>query len=628
MEVALPEIQTHRLVIAIDYGTTFTGIAFDTPLGNVVNHIEVVNVWGNRMQNHDKVPSVVSYSECSYKENPEDCEQQWGEDLSPNAVAMIHTKLQLDVNDNDAELDLILQALDGMRDLTFQYIKDSGGKPIFPRRTPEEIVEYYLKKLFVHLRNTVDRFSPAFVKTTPVDIVVTIPAEWSYRAKNSTFRALTRAGFNQKSFPELQDVILISEPEAAAIHTARHLVEKHGVDFLEEDDCFVLCDAGGGTVDVVSYKVTQVLPKLEMEPVTYATGDKCGSVFINLAFKQWLRELIGPENYQKLDESPVVQKITAHDAEGPHMREVMAEFDSWKRKFKKGYRDIKIEFSEDSPLANLDIPGKVFGAEFTIKSETMEGFFEPRVDSILDLILGQVGQLEDKRHEVKKVFLVGGFAQSEYLQQSIRESLTLRGLELYAPETSWTAVVRGAVTFGVEKEKNTITTMSACPRSYGIAQHVAFSDVESHVNDQIEDPITGSALAKDQLLWLIKKGDLILSSRPKDVTGHVTVQFAESGPRTGSIQIYAYDKENKGDLPKRLMSCENDLTKLYNLEYDMTRIPVEEFGCQRVNGLLIYTADLKLFMKLAPRTLMVKLMMGDKEISRKSIPDPILVSIK
>ncbi|KAH6663361.1 hypothetical protein B0J14DRAFT_609302 [Halenospora varia] len=625
MEVALREIQTRRLVIAIDYGTTYTGIAYATPLGSVVDRIEVVTVWGNRMRNQEKVPSVVSYSDCSRQKSPEDREQQWGEDLSPNAVAMIHTKLQLDVDDNDAELDLILQALDGMHDLTFQYIKDSGGTAIFPRRSPEEIVEYYLKKVFVHLRNTVDRFTPAFVKTSPVDIVATIPAEWSYRAKNSTFRALTRAGFSKKNFPELQDMILISEPEAAAIYTARYLTDKYGADFLEEDECFVLCDAGGGTVDVVSYRVTRVLPKLEIKSCTLATGDKCGSVFINLAFKQWLRELIGPVHYQELDESPIVQKITAHDTEGPHMREVMADFDAWKRKFKKGHRDIKMEFSEGSPLANLDIPGKVFGGEFTITCETMEGFFEPRIDSIVGLILGQFEELQDDRHQVKKIFLVGGFAQSPYLQESVRESLEARDLDFHAPETSWTAVVRGAVTFGVEKEKNKITTMTACPRSYGVALHLPFSDIESYATDQVEDPITGTALAKDQLFWLIKKGDLILSTRPKEASGSVTLQFEESSPRKGTIQIYAYDREN---FPKSLKSCEKDLTKLYNLEYDMTRIPVQEFGHQRVDGSLIYIADLKLSMRLAPRMLMVKLSLGRTEISAKNIPDPILDGIK
>lgn len=200
-ETFLPEVQERRLVIAIDYGTTYTGryarilaqhtrvpspanyptgVAYITPVGNSasLNDIKVVQVWGNRMRNQEKVPSVISYSL-----KTESLEQQWGEDLSPNAVAMIHTKLQLDVDDTEAELDLILQALDGMHDLDFQYIRASGGVPNFPRISPEDIVEDYLKKVFGHLRKTVDRFTPEFVRATPVDVVATVPAVGS-RTRN------------------------------------------------------------------------------------------------------------------------------------------------------------------------------------------------------------------------------------------------------------------------------------------------------------------------------------------------------------------------------------------------------------------------------------------------------------
>ena len=41
-----------------------------------------------------------------------------------------------------------------------------------------------------------------------------------------------RAGFNDQTFPQLQDMLLVTEPEAAAIYTARHLKEVYGVDFL------------------------------------------------------------------------------------------------------------------------------------------------------------------------------------------------------------------------------------------------------------------------------------------------------------------------------------------------------------------------------------------------------------
>ena len=39
---------------------------------------------------------------------------------------------------------------------------------------------------------------------------------------NSTYRALIKAGFSQSSFPKLQDVMFITEPEAATVYTVRH----------------------------------------------------------------------------------------------------------------------------------------------------------------------------------------------------------------------------------------------------------------------------------------------------------------------------------------------------------------------------------------------------------------------
>ena len=47
------------------------------------------------------------------------------------------------------------------------------------------------------------------------------------------FRALTRAGFTAKIFPQLEEMLLISEPEAAAVYTARFLREKDGIDFIK-----------------------------------------------------------------------------------------------------------------------------------------------------------------------------------------------------------------------------------------------------------------------------------------------------------------------------------------------------------------------------------------------------------
>ena len=62
------------------------------------------------------------------------------------------------------------------------------------------------------------------------------------------------------------------------------------------------------------------------------------------------------------------------------------------------------------------------------------------------------------------------------------------------------------------------------------------------------------AMAKEQLMWLIKKGDLILSDQPKVVRRWFTMNFPENGPRRGTIPIYAYDDD---DIPKRLGNSKN-----------------------------------------------------------------------
>jgi hypothetical protein len=126
------------------------------------------------MGNLDKVPSVISYSPSSGAQ-----ERQWGASLSPEAVAMVHTKLQLEVHNTLEELDLILQALDGMGDLDFQHVQKAGGLPSYTWKGPEMIVEDYLTKVF-------DAFLPAIEEMAGLteevraqmltDIVVTIPA--------------------------------------------------------------------------------------------------------------------------------------------------------------------------------------------------------------------------------------------------------------------------------------------------------------------------------------------------------------------------------------------------------------------------------------------------------------------
>lgn len=123
------------------------------------------------MGNHDKIPSVYSYSPASPAG-----EQQWGASLSPDAITMMNTKLELDVQDNKLdELELILELLHGTKNLGFEHVKASRGYPAYTWKAPEEIVTDYLTQVFQCLDQAVPNFSSTLRAQIPVDIVITVP---------------------------------------------------------------------------------------------------------------------------------------------------------------------------------------------------------------------------------------------------------------------------------------------------------------------------------------------------------------------------------------------------------------------------------------------------------------------
>jgi hypothetical protein len=108
--------------------TELEGIAWATPDTDRadIDDISVVTKWNSpKMDNDVKIPSVISYSAPGV-----DDEQQFGYDISPNAITMVNTKLELEPQDERVdELNLILQVLEGMRNLNFDHVKSIRSFP-------------------------------------------------------------------------------------------------------------------------------------------------------------------------------------------------------------------------------------------------------------------------------------------------------------------------------------------------------------------------------------------------------------------------------------------------------------------------------------------------------------------
>lgn len=117
-------------------------------------------------------------------------------------------------------------------------------------------------------------------------------------------------------------------------------------------------------------------------------------------------------------------------------------------------------------------------------------------------------------------------------------------MEIHRPKTSWTAVVQGAVICGVEKAttKN-LVLVTPCLHSYGIRAATHWSDAENNPRDQVVNAYTGSTMAEGQMIWLLNKGDAILSTKPMTAGQELDVVLTADGDRTGQITVYRYSED-------------------------------------------------------------------------------------
>ncbi|KAF2103534.1 hypothetical protein NA57DRAFT_53054 [Rhizodiscina lignyota] len=286
-----------------------------------------------------------------------------------------------------------------------------------------------------------------YLETLAKQFVISVPAVWSDKAKDTTLRAARHAGIGP--------IQLIKEPEAAAMSTL-HDLKDHG---LSIGDAITICDAGGGTVDLVSYEILKLRP-LELKELVPPTGGIAGSMIINKRFEQWIKDTVGERSFQDL-------KITNG------YRLAMKQFDEV---IKPGFRskeddDQYITFTmakiKHKPLKYIK------ASTLTLTGEAMHGIFEPVFKDIDKLIARQVAQVRIKRlqeghpkgAEIKAIFLVGGFGANAYLRDAVVAAH--KDIQVIQPNDAWSAIVRGAVLSKLPQEA--LVVSSVAERHYGVS---------------------------------------------------------------------------------------------------------------------------------------------------------------
>ncbi|KAJ4329945.1 hypothetical protein N0V87_010430 [Didymella glomerata] len=409
-------LQLAPIAVSIEnYGTTYTGVSYcetsDTGLNE--NHIEVVNNWPSRhtkIGTKEKVPSEIAYS-------PDGA--QWGSLIPPNVPRHMWTKLQLDRLQTGEAAEVIKE-----QQLSAQSLN----------KQPVDIIADFLQHVKDHVLKTLDE---------------------EYRRE---------AGFNNTCFPFLKKTPLTTEPEAAAIYTIKTLRGTTQDQRLAVDDGFVICDMGGGTVDLISYRVAELQPTI-VEEATVGTGDQCGGSFIDRAFIQWLERRLGATHFFKIAgcHSEDMPRTSLTPKLGRMVQDFILEA-------KTGFSGNETNFLRlPAPLNAIeeDAARGISDGEILITPEDMIKMFEPPIRKTCELIDGQIKQAQQtSKVKLKYLFMVGGFSESPYVYSKIKEFVETKGLKTIRPAYAWSAVVRGAAAKGLQGDGHLPIRNRKCRRHY------------------------------------------------------------------------------------------------------------------------------------------------------------------
>ncbi|KAI5794262.1 hypothetical protein DFH27DRAFT_127268 [Peziza echinospora] len=526
------------LIIGIDFGTTFSGVAWC--YSGDPESIKTIKNWpGGGTQNYDKVQTTLSYNQ------KDPSRYKWGYEVNDDdAHRLSWFKLLLDQGQGDSSSQIVNRSAPyalNNRKATGSTLKGElhhleATVAAIPRgKGPLDLVTDYLSSIHKHTTTILERTYPLsvteqFGKQTPIKYCLTVPAVWSDKAKELTKQAARRAGMCELS----SEIRLITEPEAAAIHCLQKFQDTS--DCLKVGDIYVITDCGGGTVDLITYEITAITPNLQVKECATGDGGLCGSTTLNGNFEELVKARMGLRGFENLE---------------PHARRVtLNHFDQY---LKVKFTDVPNEGDDDDEDEDEDekffcpVPGApddrtrgIKGGFLVISKEEMKGIFLPIFGQIEALINNQVKTAEKRSNRsVTGILLVGGFGSSEYLHGHLSSRIRSREgslIKILQPPDAWTAIVRGAVidTLSLHQSSQKGASDTAMIRSriarfsYGTTIHELFDPKVHQVKNRFYCKLRGQYRANNCMNWLVKKGHEIPSREPirKDV--QLTREFTQA----------------------------------------------------------------------------------------------------
>jgi hypothetical protein len=329
---------------------------------------------------------------------------------------------------------------------------------------------------------------------------ITIPAIWEQLTRDVMYKAAVDAGL-----PNDPDrLLLVKEPAAAALYC----VAKGDILLNQPGTRFMVIDAGGGTLDITSYLVDD---GGRLHELAAPNGERAGSEYLNRAF---MDDVLTPQ----LGADFISHTLSRNRG---CLSAVMDTWERAKRVFAPGQQtDIVIPLS--APLYAALVRYRTSAGASTEEIDDLDTEIVVPYDDaarIFDKVVDQtIVHVESCLREMRELsraiggevaVLVGGFAESPYLQARLRTLLRSRDVQLLIPERPSVAVLAGAVHFAYDS--STFLTWRA-PFTCGVSVNMPFREGQ----DPVERKVVGSGdrqLCRDRF-------DVFVENRQSIGEGH------------------------------------------------------------------------------------------------------------
>ncbi|KAL2815193.1 actin-like ATPase domain-containing protein [Aspergillus granulosus] len=474
----------HYLVIGVDFGTTYTGVSYTWSAAYRDDHdIITVTDWPAHTsftENAAKAPTQIAYE----RDDTGRATNCWGYLIKPSTRRCVWMKLLLDRKARETEFD----------DPNLRSDLDKKAAFLPDGKTVEDVTTDFFRELHEFTMQTLSREYPdILLDMTPIRYWFTMPAIWSDQAQMKTLLAAREGGFGAR---RVDEVSVISEPEAAALATLTNSWPHYGEAIDPDEECILICDCGGGTVDLTTYKVVQDDP-WELEECYVGNGGKCGAINLDRNLHELLSDRF-KEHFIDLSDC-----LT-----GPGSP-MMNDFERNKKTFGiPGERLIQLRLFMDVEESEYY---DRFDGGIILSEKDMLRIFNPVVEKILKLIRAQV-EMAHKAAEtgagprISYLLPIGGLSDSPYLRHRLGKWCSERGIRMGGPLHSWGAVVKGAVVRGVEQAT---VVRKRCRRHYGqIADDV--HNLQRHGRNPpggtYKHPFTGETMVRKCMFWSIERG--------------------------------------------------------------------------------------------------------------------------